>query len=88
MNPEVLTAIQVALGKIEVTVENTSHRIRNIEARLDAYVPRQEIESKNKSLEERVTTLESENKKLLWYIIGLLVTILISVGGFAFKTLH
>lgn len=79
----VLTAIQVALGKIEVTTRNTERRVENIEQRLDAYVPRTEIKSNHEALETRVKGLEEDAKKLLWYIIALLGTTLSSTAGLA-----
>lgn len=84
----VLTAIQVSLGKIQVITENTERRIGSIEQRLDSYVPRREIEVTTEALESRVKGLEEDNKKHLYYLIGLLVTTLGTAGGMILKTLH
>lgn len=89
---EVLTQIQVALGKIQVITENTERRISGIEQRLDAYVPRKEIEATTDGLESRVKGLEDNAQKVMWYVIGLLVTTISSGVGLGvtifLKTMH
>lgn len=71
---EVLTDIKVALAEIKANTEFTSHRVRNIEQRMDAYVPRREIETTNEALENRVKDLEDSVKRAYWSIIGLVIT--------------
>jgi hypothetical protein len=76
MNPEVLTEIKVALAEIKVNTEHTMHRVRNIEQRLDAYVPRQEIKTAHDALENRVKDLEEGIKWAYRSIIGLVITVI------------
>jgi hypothetical protein len=76
MNPEVLTEIKVALAEIKVNTENTMHRVRNIEQRLDAYVPRHEIKITHDALENRVKDLEEGIKWAYRSIVGLVITVI------------
>jgi hypothetical protein len=68
-----LTSIRIAVVSIQKDLENTSHRAKNIEMKLDAFVLHRDL----KPLESRIGDLEDSRDWIVKALVGAWI------GGFA-----
>jgi hypothetical protein len=83
---KLLTAIQVSMGRVEMAIDNLSHRFRNMEQANLGFVPRREIEQANENLSERLEKLENRHEWFNRWLWGAWVAGVLSVAGFGRKT--
>lgn len=78
-------SIHALLARIDERTENTMHRLRNMEAKMEAqalqFIPRKEVEATTAAIDNRVSKLEETQRKVAWAIITAWIGGLGTVGA-------